>query len=169
MAPSGERYRHPRDRVGAGVMIERNDATGIVRRGFTAGRKLAVTSVAGVGIGVIGVLVWPHDVGQPGLLAGLVPSVSAQTSKPAAGLPDFPDMVERVKPAVVGIRAQLEDATVGGPEASPMDRFFGLPKEKSDAPRRPRRATSQGSGFFISADGYIVTSNHVIENGKSIE
>jgi len=152
-------------------MIERIAATGI--SGFAARHSHALAAV--VWISAIGALV---TVAPDGISRWLGLSVEAQTSRPTAGLPDFPDMVERVKPAVVGIRAQTEEGTVGGPstgrERPPSDRFFGGPKDRQDTPQgptpqRPRRATAQGSGFFISADGYIVTANHVIENAKSIE
>ena len=40
----------------------------------------------------------------------------------------------------------------------------------AELPARPRQfSTAQGSGFFISADGYAVTNNHVVERGKTIE
>jgi serine protease Do len=150
-------------------MIERIAATGI--SGFAVRRRHALGAV--VGISVIGALVTGATLAPPGISRWLGLSVEAQTSRPAPGSPDFPDMVERVKPAVVGIRAQTEEGTVGGSstgrERAPLDRFFGGPKDRQDTPRGPRRATAQGSGFFISADGYIVTANHVIENAKAIE
>ncbi len=135
-------------------------------------RHAALAAV--VWISVMGALVTGATVAPDGVSRWLGLSVEAQTSRPTTGLPDFPDMVERVKPAVVGIRVRTEEeSTVGGPstgrERSPLDRFFGGPKDRQDTPQRPRRATAQGSGFFISADGHIVTANHVIENAKSIE
>lgn len=49
-----------------------------------------------------------------------------------------------------------------------LPRFGETPEDKSSAPEHPRSTTSQGSGFFISSDGYAVTTNHVIEHGTSI-
>jgi hypothetical protein len=49
-----------------------------------------------------------------------------------------------------------------------LPRFGETPEDKSSAPEHPRSTTSQGSGFFISSDGYAVTTNHVIEHGASI-
>jgi serine protease Do len=61
------------------------------------------------------------------------------------------------------------------PPGHPLERFFrqfreggpGSPRERGQRPPRPRQ--SQGSGFFISADGYLVTNNHVVENGSEIQ
>src|SRR5262245_43957503 len=56
-----------------------------------------------------------------GLRDWFSPPGHAQTSKPSGGLPDFADLVDRVKPAVIGLRVQVEveDATVG--LGSPLD------------------------------------------------
>src|SRR4051794_27635851 len=47
---------------------------------------------------------------------------------------------------------------------------FGLPNgPNNNTPRGRQFSMAQGSGFFISPDGYAVTNNHVVERGKSIE
>lgn len=96
--------------------------------------------------------------------------------------PSFADVVDAVLPAVVSVRVSGEASTgevvspffdMPGlenlPRDHPLRRFFepfreGTPR---DAPQRRRiRPMSQGSGFFISGDGYVVTNNHVIEGGS---
>jgi serine protease Do len=91
-----------------------------------------------------------------------------------AGTANFADIVDRVKPAVIGIRAEVEEERTGQLPPALSERFhqFEAPKaDKSDGKpeRRPRVAASLGSGFFISADGYAVTTNHLVERVKSIE
>jgi serine protease Do len=94
-------------------------------------------------------------------------SARAQTAKPSSTLPDFADVVERVKPAVIGVRARVEDKTIGS--GSPLDQILRDQNDKSAPPPGPRMNVNQGSGFFISADGYAVTTNHLIENSKAVD
>jgi serine protease Do len=97
----------------------------------------------------------------------LAPLTSSRGAPEATPLRGFEEVVERVKPAVFGIRARVV-------EAEPMaDQEFlpdlGEPPNDPGEKKPPRPTTNQGSGFFISADGYAITTSHVIEHGKSIE
>jgi serine protease Do len=92
---------------------------------------------------------------------------------PAAGAPaSFADIVERVAPAVVSIdveaKAKRDPAAFSGlpgGEDSPFRQFFQQ-AQPDDQP--PPKVEASGSGFFISADGYIVTNNHVVEDADKI-
>jgi serine protease Do len=73
----------------------------------------------------------------------------------------FADLADRLSPAVVNIAVtQGEDATLDFPGGAPLERFNGA---------RPGAATSSGSGFFIAANGTVVTNNHVVEGARAIE
>ncbi len=95
------------------------------------------------------------------------------------GLPDFTQLVQRVKPAVVSVRvrqdvtAQLtpEGDTVNPFQDTPLEKFFhGQEKEGRRGQQLKTVPTeAQGSGFFISADGYIVTNNHVVDDASAVE
>ncbi len=97
-------------------------------------------------------------------------------SRSAEGPASFADIVDRVEPAVVSVKVKIVDgddseASDGLPDIppdSPLYRFFrrfGLPGEVSP---RTHPTMAQGSGFFISADGYIVTNNHVVDHANEV-
>jgi serine protease Do len=89
---------------------------------------------------------------------------------PPAGAPSsFADLASRVSPAIVNIQTRR---TVGGTGSTPRQRH---PLEEFFGPgfgeffERPRVVPSLGTGFVISAEGYIVTNNHVIEDVDKVE
>ena len=93
----------------------------------------------------------------------------------------FADMVELVKPTVISVKVTMKKATDASEKSddegpgSPMERFFrqfGGPDGVPQMPGhdgRPRGMMGQGSGFFVSADGYAVTNNHVVEGADKVE
>ena len=92
------------------------------------------------------------------------------TLEAPAGAPvSFADLIEQVSPAVVGVRVRTE-MVLTDRELSQRERFleqFGL--TPPDEEPEPREGRGQGSGFFISDEGHIVTNNHVIDNAIEIE
>jgi serine protease Do len=124
-----------------------------------------------------------------------LPPAQAQLKSDAPGLQTpygrapltFADIVDRVKPAVVSIHvtngggkiAMGPDGKGGGPrdllpdlpDDHPLSEFFKrLPPELRGLPSPNARPTlAQGSGFVISADGYVVTNNHVIDGASKIQ
>lgn len=110
-------------------------------------------------------------------------SAQAQTAmRPAS----FADIVAQVRPAVFAVRVKVEDQAkntveLNGsefqiPPGSPMERFFkrfgfgeGPNGMQPNNPRGRHFSMAQGSGFFISPDGYAVTNNHVVERGQTVE
>ena len=114
---------------------------------------------------------------------------SGQTARTAQPGPSFSDTVEKVRPAVFSVKVKVENTAMGDdedgaggfqmpdlPEGHPLEKFFrqfggrggeGMPQGKSAKPGKKHYAQAQGSGFFITADGYGVTNNHVVD--KAVE
>jgi serine protease Do len=102
-----------------------------------------------------------------------------QAAEAIQQVPGFADLVAKVKPAVISVRVKVNETRSDAATSNGDFRQF-LPDSQMqkylrrfgfDEPRTvPRRVvTGIGSGFFISADGYAVTNNHVVDGATSVQ
>jgi serine protease Do len=161
-------------------MIESERPAPQARKVTSARRLVLLATVGALGAGALLVQPWSGTAAKyPAFLTA--PAYGEATQKPVG----FADIVEKVKPAVISVRVKMglensnfsmnNDNPFG--QGSPFEFFFrrfgeehggrGMP----DIPRRHHRnfTTGQGSGFFITADGYAVTNNHVVDKADRVE
>jgi serine protease Do len=148
-------------------------------RGMKPRRLALLASAAGLSMAVLAA-------GPSGYLPFNLPAFasSAHAAEAAQNTAGFADLVTKVKPAVISVRVKIDgdsDNTAvsqrddegmnPGQSDSPFNEFskqFGF-RGHNGMPQRHQVITGEGSGFFISADGYAVTNNHVVDHAKSVQ
>ena len=143
-------------------------------RRMTARRVALLASVAAVGVAL---LVGGNGFNGASFAASSQPVQAAATAHPAG----FADLVAKVKPAVISVSVRIDRTaeTTGAGDGNvipfgngaPLDKFFqqfgfgDMPKGQ----QKRQMVRGEGSGFFISADGYAVTNNHVVDHADQVQ
>jgi serine protease Do len=152
-------------------------------RSLLSARKFALMASVVAGLGVAAYGLSPSNGPLNVFSTPAHAQVNNEVSKVAQPI-GFADIVERVKPSVISVKVNINEKVAkddsGNDEdtpfqpGSPMERFFkrfggpdGFPGMRGGNGRR--QITGQGSGFFISADGYAVTNNHVVDGANKVE
>jgi serine protease Do len=153
---------------------------------FSKRRIVLLASAAGLGAGMLfaGFAWTPNSTGSA-LFAP--PFAHAQNAQRPVG---FADIVEKVKPSVISVKVKMnaggdsltlnEDNPLRGTPFEDFFRRFGQPDNtprfgrpdgdrQGSRPQRRQYTMGQGSGFFISADGYAVTNNHVVDKAEQVD
>ncbi len=107
---------------------------------------------------------------------------ATSTSQAQQGPAGFADLISKVRPAVISVRVRVDqgDAVLGQNDeqlppfmdGTPFEKFlrqYGFDNRLPGEMHRHEIITGVGSGFFISADGYAVTNNHVVDHAKSVQ
>jgi serine protease Do len=161
--------------------------------GILNGRRIVLlASAAGIGAALLLAgpnSYWPGAFGTP--VAHAADSAVQQPVDHPAG---FADLVAKVKPAVISVRVKIpasaepasmqefgqqndndDQQQIPAEPGSPLDKFFQQFNQQfgqqsgQGAPQRHEQIVGEGSGFFISPDGYAVTNNHVVDHAKSVQ
>jgi len=148
------------------------------KKGLSARRLALLASAAGLGFAVV--VAGPSSYRTLGLPSWTTSAHAADAEHAPAG---FADLVAKVKPAVISVRVKIEqtantagmDPTEGNStnQIPPgMEKFFqqfGMPGMPKGMRQGKQTIMGEGSGFFISPDGYAVTNNHVVDHAKTVE
>jgi serine protease Do len=160
-------------------------ARGVGQRLYSKRRILLLASAVGLGGGMLfsDFTLYPRTSGS----ALFAPPYAHAEIAPNAQRPvGFADIVEAVKPAVISVKVKMdtgkdafslnEDNPLRGTPFEDFFRRFGQPdgprfgdRDRGQRPQRRQYTMGQGSGFFISADGYAVTNNHVVDKAEHVD
>ena len=155
----------------------------VPRRSLFSARRFALMAsvAAGLGVAVYG---FSPSSGNLDLFSSPAHAQVNNAVGKVAQPVGFADIVERVKPSVISVKVTMKDKATDTSNSddedsstqpgSPMERFFQHGPDGMPPGMRGHRGghgvmMGQGSGFFISPDGYAVTNNHVVDGADKVE
>jgi serine protease Do len=150
------------------------------KRRVLSARRVILLATTVASLGAAALVVAPGLNLSSGYPAALAQNLTEQAHKLQAPV-GFADIVAKVKPAVISVRVKIDGGsqTTGlsnndiPPGLREFFRRFGMPDVPGGLPHGHGHGhniiTGQGSGFFISADGYAVTNNHVVEKAENVQ
>jgi serine protease Do len=147
------------------------------RRRVLSARRVILLATTIASLGAAALVIAPGLNWSTGYPAAQAQNLTEQAHKLQAPV-GFADIVAKVKPAVISVRVKLDGSQTTGladrevpPGLREFFRRFGMPGAPEGMPHGGGHNVimGQGSGFFISADGYAVTNNHVVENAESVK
>ncbi len=165
------------------------------KTGILNGRRIVLlASVAGIGAALL--LAGPNNYWQGVFGTPAAHAADAAVQQPVDHPAGFADLVAKVKPAVISVQVKIaasaepasmqefgqqndndDQQQIPAEPGSPLDKFFQQFNQQfgqqsgqgQGAPQRHEEIVGEGSGFFISPDGYAVTNNHVVDHAKSVQ
>jgi serine protease Do len=157
------------------------DGTPLRSRRVLTPRRIALltTAIAGIGAAALALELEPSMTVFPFVGSAQAQNLTEKVQQLPQRPVGFADIVEKVKPAVISVRVKIDrsvDSTLSNddsdlpfPPGSPFERFFKRFGAPNGGPQGHQVITGQGSGFFISRDGYAVTNNHVVQNADNVQ
>jgi len=145
----------------------------MIKRSWSSWSLFVVAGLSAVAGGLLGARLASADVSGESVTAAepvalrLLPAMN-----PVTPTVDFADTVDRAMPAVVSVtstKLETERRPQGRREMTdPFHFFFGDPNDEGPSPHG-EPSVGEGSGFFISPEGYLLTNNHVVEDADRIK
>jgi serine protease Do len=161
-------------------MTQVNPSKSTNLKGLSTRRLTLLASAAGLGLAVV--VAGPPSFRALGLTSWTTLAQAADAAQAPTG---FADIVAKVKPAVISVRVKIDGSakmqstnesdegnTNPHQPGAPLEKFFqqfGMPGMPNQMPQGKQTLTGEGSGFFISPDGYAVTNNHVVDHAKTVQ